>query len=114
MNKELFELLEENGFKQYESTKGSSALFQKRIDGEYHLPTLCSTNDKLFVDVNYYSFSMPDRPLHEGVEISIRHGAKDDKWFDLKMYSITPDEITTEFLKQTIDRLMAAWEAVNA
>lgn len=124
MNKQFHQMLEANGYRnwQNEDTElGEVRHYQKRIDTVFPEAPLCTTNDKLHINIEYHIFEVPDRQgtgqfptrTHEGVEVCLRHGAGDDLWFDLKAYGLKPDALLEEgALDKVIARLVKAWIAV--
>ena len=128
MNTAFHNIILANGYRNWKNEDDRASTnqmvlkhYQARVDHVYPKAPLCTTNDKLYVNIEYHMIEVPDpegegmfpKRLHESVEISVRHGAEDDVWFDLKAYSMKPEDLLeVGALNKIVARLIKAWEAV--
>lgn len=118
------EFLEQNGYKCWKNEEntyqgGSVTLvnshYQKRMDtleewGEY---PPCKCNDKILVNILHSTtFCCPEGLVGESMEISICHELEDGEWADLKIYSVSPENIKHK-LEDYEQRVMLLWAMVQ-
>ena len=102
----VIKLLDEQGYNHFISglDQGKAYSFQKRIDDG--LNHLCECNDKLFMNVKVYSFS-----VHHSVEMCMCHENSDNQWFELKVYGIRSEEFV-KYYQTGFDKLFKAWKTI--
>lgn len=83
--------------------------YQKRVDSQYPDVPLCSTNEKLFINITHYSYHLPDGRSFEGFEIYLVHENKSGIWCDLKIYSLSEQRLVDN-LHRLEDNLIGMWE----
>lgn len=84
--------------------------YQKRVDwleGWDNVP-LCRCNDKLFININQ---STADA-FPPSFSIELVHEGEDDVWADLKLYSITQEQIENNLSKYE-EKLKKMWVVFN-
>ena len=114
MDNDLIKFLITNGYKEYPSMKYSkeeneSRLFCKSVNTKFH----CFCNNKsVQICVNYHDFILPDTAIIGMLDIGITACSNADLWYQLKCYSITPNDLINNLVKLERD-VIRAWEAVN-
>lgn len=84
--------------------------FQKRIDTlhKYVDIALCETNDKVFINIEYYDFNHGNYK-NKSCQIYLVHKNKNGDWCDLKIYSIPVDKMK-ENLQSYEDKIVNLWK----
>lgn len=109
------DFLESNGYrlwKQENEQSHSTMYFQKRVDGLYPDTPVCECNDKLFINIEVWTMEYNGNP-HTSCTINMVHERPEDEWCDLKIYSLTEEQINTN-LKSYEDKMVALWEVFHA
>lgn len=101
------EFLESNGYKMWKQEE-NTLHFQKRVDDIYPESPVCECNDKLFINIQVFKFAIHG-VVHTSFEINIVHERPDDEWCDLKIYSLTEDQVKSN-LKSYEDKMIKLWE----
>ena len=83
--------------------------YQKRVDPQYPDVPLCSTNEKLFINITHYSYYLPDGRSSEGFELYLVHERPDERWCDLKIYSISEQDLLDN-LEKYEHTLISMWK----
>ena|SRR5690554_446576 len=112
MKESTKQLIEDNGYPMWKERVDSIGVvqnYQKRVDSQYPNAPLCSSNEKLFVNITYYSYHLPDGRASEGFELSLVHGVENGTWCDLKIYPVSDQQIVNG-LRQFEDKLIEMWE----
>lgn len=109
--------LKDNGYKMWTTEKtdfdGHVEKWQRRVDlaDDFQYP-LCQCNDKLHININFYSYQLNSQIKHESYEIFIVGENNDSDWYDIKIYGIKADELVDN-LKKYETKLLNMWEASN-
>ena len=106
------EFLEQNGYKMWEQNVDKMSVtqkYQKRVDTlhKYKDIPLCECNDKLLINIDYWSFEI-NGITSESCSIYMIHENKNGDWCDLKIYSIPVDKIK-EGLVVYEDKIVKLW-----
>jgi len=112
MRQETLDFLTDNGYRMWKEKVDSIGVvqnYQKRVDSQYPNAPLCSSNEKLFINITYYSYHLPDNRVTEGFEIYLVHGIESDIWCDLKIYPISEQQMVNG-LRQFEDKLIEMWK----
>lgn len=108
--KEIQEFLENQGFKRFNSVfDPESVCYQKRVDDGVNY--LCSSNDKLFLNVYITEVSISTDRVHRAAKINLCHADTYSQWFELDAYGISFDDFIPSF-ERNVNKLMSAWKAV--
>lgn len=104
--------LEEAKYKKYTTNSDSIGVkeeYQKRIDTneEYGHYPLCQCNDKLFLNVSKFDYSINGEQFLS-YEMFLVHENKDGNWCDLKIYSLSEEEISAN-LPKLEKKLLDMW-----
>ena len=107
------EFLEQNDYKMWKQDTDEMSVsqkYQKRLDTlhKYKDIPLCSCNDKLLINIDYWCFEINDI-VSESCSIYIVHENKNGDWCDLKIYSIPVDKIK-EGLVGYEDKIVKLWK----
>lgn len=105
------EFLESNGYRVWkeENDQYSNTLhFQKRVDTIYEDSPLCQLNDKLLINIQVWNTWYHDT-TNTSCSIDLCHERPDDEWCDLKIYSLTVDQLKSN-LKAYEDKVIKLWE----
>lgn len=101
------EFLESNGYKMWKQEE-NTLHFQKRVDNIYTESPVCECNEKLFINVQVFTFPI-NAVVHTSCEINMVHERPDDEWCDLKIYSLTEDQVKSN-LKSYEGKMIKLWE----
>ena len=107
------EFLEQHGYKMWKEDKDEmsfSQKYQKRLDilHKYKDVPLCECNDKLLINIDYWSFEI-NGIFSESCTIYLVHENKNQDWCDLKIYSIPVDKMK-ENLEHYEDKIVKLWK----
>jgi len=112
MKQETKDFLLQTGYRMWKEKVDSIGVvqnYQKRVDSQYPNAPLCSSNEKLFINITYYSYHLPDGGMSEGFEVYLAHGIESDIWCNLKIYSVSEQQIVDD-LYQLEGKLIKMWE----
>lgn len=104
------EFLESNGYKMWKEDNEHShhtMYFQKRIDELYPDTPICKCNDKLFINIDVWTMKLVG--VNTSCTINMVHERPDDEWCDLKIYSLTEEQIQSN-LQSYEDKMVKLWE----
>jgi hypothetical protein len=65
-------------------------------------------NDKLFINIDVWTMKYDGRD-HTSCTVNMVHERPDDEWCDLKIYSLTEDQVKNN-LKSYEDKMVKLWE----
>ena len=107
------EFLESNGYKMWKEDSdeySNSQKYQKRIDilDKYDSVSVCTCNDKLFINIDYWTMNINDINS-KSCAIYMIHQNNDDEWCDLKIYSLTEEQLQSN-LQSYEDKMVKLWE----
>lgn len=114
MDNDFNKFLLANGYKEYPSIQyfpggKDSKLFCKRVNTKFE----CTCNKKsVQFCIDYSVFLLPQKDVLKHLSINITACDNTDKWFSLKCYGISQEELMKN-LNQIEDKLVKAWEAIN-
>lgn len=99
------------GYKLYKTephSYGETKYYQRRVDTDegFKYP-LCLCNDRVHVNIEVWSLSLTGTDKIS-CSIELVHENKEGQWCDLKIYSLTEDELWNS-LKSLEDKLLAMW-----
>lgn len=107
-----------NGYKQWKvdtehlSNGGwiTTEMYQKRLDtlDKFSDAPLCFCNDKLLINVDYCKYHI-NNVTSSSYSISIVHSDSNDLWCDLKIYSVSEQDMK-EQLVELEERLVSMWK----
>ncbi|MNQ49292.1 hypothetical protein D3C85_631990 [compost metagenome] len=102
----------DNGYKNYQTetdSLGTVEKWQKRVDTkpEFSRYPLCHCNDKLFLNIEGYDYTIGEVKYHS-YSIFLVHENKHGEWCDLKIYSISEEELVDN-LKRYELQLLDMW-----
>lgn len=108
------QFLESHQYKMWKEDKDEmsfSQKYQKRLDilHKYKDVPLCECNDKLLINIDYWSFEI-NGIFSESCTIYLVHENKNQDWCDLKIYSIPVDKMK-EGLVGYEDKIIKLWKA---
>lgn len=107
-------ILEKHGYRKWKTEpfglNGYVEQWQKRVDTaeDFNYP-LCNLNDKLHIDVKFHSFSI-NGASYESYEMYICAENIDGDWCDIKIYSITQEQLEKNIEKYET-KLLNMWSA---
>ena len=105
------EFLESNDYKMWKQEE-NTLHFQKRVDDIYQESPVCKCNDKLFINIQVFTFTIHG-VVRTSCEMNMVHERPDDEWCDLKIYSLTEDQVKSN-LKAYEDKMAKLWEVFYA
>lgn len=94
-----------------EQFRGITKHYQRRIntdDIEYKGYPLCACNDKLFINITHYDYTL-NGVNHTSYTIELVHENKESEWCDLKVYSLSEQQIKDNLSKYE-KKLLDMWK----
>ena len=98
MKQETLDFLTDNGYHKWreeETPETTRCEFQKRVPDKEGWP-LCECNDKLLINLTYFKYTFRNGLSSEGFEINIAHERKNEEWCDLRIYSLTEEQVVSK------------------
>ena len=109
------EFLEKHGYKLWKTETdqftGVTKHYQRRIDTddiEYKGYPLCACNDKLFINITHYDYTL-NGVNRTSCTIELVHENKESEWCDLKVYSLSEEQIKDNLSKYE-KKLLDMWK----
>lgn len=96
------EFLESKGYRMWKEDKDDvngvtnfhNKKYQRRVDTDYDFDyPICQCNDKVFINVEYYDIRFYNDNHYVSYEMSLAHENKDGEWCDIKIHSLTEEQI---------------------
>ena len=107
--------LEQQGYKLWKTETeqfiGVTKHYQRRVDTddiEYEGYPLCACNDRLFINITHYDFTL-NGVNHTSSIVQLVHENKDGEWCDLRVYSLSEQQIKDNLSKYE-KKLLDMWE----
>lgn len=101
------------GYKHYKTETdsigiGNTKYYQRRVDTDegFDYP-LCQCNDRVSINIEVWNLTLNGRN-DISCSMSLVHENQNGEWCDLKIYSLTEDELWNN-LKSLEDKLLAMW-----
>ena len=107
------EFLEQNAYKMWKQDVDKMSIsqkYQKRLDilHKYKDVPLCECNDKLLINIDYWSFKI-NGITSESCGIYMIHENQNGDWCDLKIYSIPVDKLMEDIVGYE-DKIVNLWK----
>ena len=71
---------------------------------------LCTTNNKLFIEVTLHSLKLPDIEVNS-VEMKINHSNSEEDWYSISVYGLSPEDFVARYYDYK-HGLLEAWRAL--
>lgn len=107
--KTMFEKMGYRVWKTDSDSTGIKILSQKRMDTLFPDIPVCTSNEKLFVNLDYFKFVFANGAVSEGFEMNLVHERPDGRWCDLKIYSISKEDLLDDVGKYE-HTLISMWK----
>jgi len=101
------QFLESKGYRMWKEDN-NTLHFQKRVDDLYPMAPLCNCNDKLLINIEFFSFTIYEE-FHSSCTISLVHENQYCEWADLRIYSLSEEQIQSR-LESYEDKIINLWE----
>lgn len=105
------DFLIKNNYKLYGEEKdefGTTQKYQKRVDADYPEYPLCACNDKLFINIDFYAFTIGDINSRSA-SIFLVHENNKGEWCDIKIYALKETDVLSKLYRLEL-KVMDMWK----